>query len=222
MKQLSTRTIALIALVAVAVLAIGVFAIQDHTKTPTPGVENGEGQENQGESVEEKGENQDPGYDFSKDLDVSTWKTYESEKVGVRITYPEDWEVVVLENEKAGFALRSPEYSPIPIQSGKFYYDGEIYIDDISNPKNLSIEELFQTFDDLSGVWFSKYDYEEVGVGKWKAVYFPELREIHRENYYVSTNRKLYSFGYKYSESRKNPDVSRILRKIVENFEPLE
>ena len=47
MKPLSTRTIAIIALVAVAVLAIGVFAIQDHTKAPTPVVGNGEGLENQ-------------------------------------------------------------------------------------------------------------------------------------------------------------------------------
>ena len=117
--------------------------------------------------------------------------------------------------------MRSPGYSPIPIQSGRYYYDGEIYIDDISNPENLSIKELFQTFDDLSSFWFSKYDHEEMEVGKWKAMHFPEI-DSYRENYYISTNRKLYSFGYKYSESKKNIDVSRILRKIVESFEPLE
>lgn len=56
MKQFSTRTIAIIALVAVAVLVIGVFAIQDRTQAPAPVVENGERLENQGENMENKEE----------------------------------------------------------------------------------------------------------------------------------------------------------------------
>ena len=222
MKQLSTQTFTIIALVAVAILVVGVFAIQDHTKTPTPVVENGEEQENEGKSEEEKGENQDSEYDFSKDLDVSTWKTYESEKVGVRIKYPEDWSVVVLENEKAGFALRSPAY--IPIQSGVVTYKGEIYVDNYSNPNQLSIENLFKTFDDGSGAIFSKNVYKDVIVSGLSGVHFPEVVDgrYYNEAYVLMGNRITYSFSYEYLRDQKNPVISEILQKIVESFEPLE
>lgn len=155
-----------------------------------------------------------------EDLDVSTWKTYENKKVGVRIKYPERWKVVDLEDDKAGFALRSPEY--VPIQSGMVFYDGEIYISSYANPKQLSIKDLFQTFDDGSGLWFSQYNHEDVIIGGRNAVHFPEIVEGDgREGYYVSGKKALFLFSYHYPLNQKDQRISEIFRKIVENFESL-
>jgi len=83
MKQLSTRTIAIIALVAVAILAIGVFAIQDYAKVPTPVVENGEGQENQGENTTEQA------FVTDVNMNVENWQMKETEFFTIK--FPEEW-----------------------------------------------------------------------------------------------------------------------------------
>ena len=159
-------------------------------------------------------------YDFSKDLDVSTWKTYESKKVGMRIKYPESWKVVELEDVKAGFTLRSPAY--VPIQAGiQIFYEGEFYINDYSNPKQLSIENLFKTFDDGSDLIFSQYKYENVVINGRKGIYFSNINNK-EEDYNISGNKRIFSFDYVYQKNEKIAEVSQILKKIVENFEPLE
>jgi len=92
MKQLSTRTIAIISLIAIAILALGVFVIQDHTKTPIPVVENGE-EENQG--GEEDGNTNPNEVDVDENVmamveayDVSDWQIYSNEELGFSVKVP--------------------------------------------------------------------------------------------------------------------------------------
>ncbi len=175
-------------------------------------------EEEQKKQEEDLVSNQEEKYDLLKDLDVNTWKTYESKKVGVKIKYPEDWEIVELENEKAGFALRSPKY--IPTKSGIVIYDGEIYVDGHANPKQLSIENLFNTFDDGSGLLFSRYEHEDIVINRWKGVYFPNIDD-EEESYNILGDKQMFSFDYEYQKNEKISEISQILKKIVENFEPL-
>jgi|GEM_PF-3273268 len=80
MKQLPTRTIAIIALVAVAVLAIGVFAVQDHTKTPDPVLENGEDPEIS--PIE-------PSLVTDVDMNVENWQLIENSLYTIKV--PKEW-----------------------------------------------------------------------------------------------------------------------------------
>jgi hypothetical protein len=94
MKQLSTRNLTLIALVAVTVLAISVFAVQKDKEIPVPMPisENQENSENQGEN----GEN------MTETVDTSDWKIFKSDEVGISFEYPIKWRGVV---EKVDDAL---------------------------------------------------------------------------------------------------------------------
>ena len=217
MKQLSTRTLAIISLIAIAILALGVFVIQRVYNTPLSIVENEVEQKE--DEIKEK-ENSDfvqkEEYDFSKDLDVSTWKTYESKKVGIRIKYPENWEIIVLEDANSDIGIRSPIHFNNYVDS--------LYFGLIQNTKNLSIEDLFTTFDDTSRLIFSRNSHENVIVSGRSGVHFSEINDYgyYSEEYFMIGKNLIYSFQYDYKEGQKDPIISQILKKIVENFEPLE
>lgn len=168
-------------------------------------------------------------YDFGNDLDIVQWKTYKSEKLGLTIKYPQSWSVVVLENEKAGIALRSPAY--VPIKSGEVTYDGEIYVNSIPNPKSLSIKNLYETFDDTSRFWFSQFPYEELTITGRKSIHFSGIDELmisntgnmitdKREEFIVQGNKKVFYFSFSYLKENKNSTISEIFRRIVENSHP--
>lgn len=158
-------------------------------------------------------------YDFSQDLDVSKWAVYESAKVGMRIKYPKDWEVVNFDDPKSDVGLRPP---------GVNTYMGSIYVGSISNLNELSIKDLFDTFDDTSRFWFTENAYEELPLPKRNGIYFPEIVDKvqysnqHTEAYFVTGENIVYSFQYIYLEDQKNPLISQILKEVVENFEPLQ
>ena len=105
MKQLSTRTIAIIALVAVAILAIGVFVVQDNTTNPpVADVENEGGMKNQ--DGEENGEGEES---IPETVDTSNWQTYRNEELGFEVKYP--GEVIIHEYpEVTYFTIHNTEY----------------------------------------------------------------------------------------------------------------
>ena len=84
MKQLSTRTIAIIALVAVAILAIGVFVVQDNTTNPPViVVENEEGHENEGKKT------MDQEFVTDVDMNVENWQVVENSLFTIKV--PKEW-----------------------------------------------------------------------------------------------------------------------------------
>lgn len=102
------------------------------------------------------------------------WKAYSFQNK-FTFRYPPNWQVVSLGDSKAGVALRSPDYSPI--RDGDVTLKGEIYVNSLNNPQNLSPEELFSTFDDTSRLWFSKFPYEAHQFGSNSATYFRSFED---------------------------------------------
>jgi len=107
-------------------------------------------------------------------FDTSDWLAY-SVQNEFTFRYPSDWQVIALEDPRAGVAVRSPQYTPI--REGSVTYEGEMYISSVDNPQNLSAEELFKTFDDTSRFWFTKHAHENVQLGNNRATYFRSFIE---------------------------------------------
>ena len=96
MKQLSPRSLTLIALVAVAILVIGVFAFQSRPlQEPDSAVEvpeNGESQEGQ--------KNNDQEFVTDVDMNIDNWQTKETEFFTIK--FPKEWYWMESDLEKDG------------------------------------------------------------------------------------------------------------------------
>jgi len=106
MKQLSTRTIAIIALVAVAVIGMGALAFQDKLNSLTSEVVReaatvvGKRNKNNEQSMEIEGGVKSPNnspYD-----NPSSWGEYKNEKYGISIRHPREW---IIESDGDGSFL---------------------------------------------------------------------------------------------------------------------
>ncbi|MCH7492487.1 hypothetical protein IID19_02730 [Patescibacteria group bacterium] len=131
--------------------------------------------------------------------DTSDWQTYTNAEWGISFNYPADWQAIDLPDPKAGIALSSSNYQPIT--SGAVTFDGEFYVNSISNPNNLSVEQLFDTFDDASVFWFEKFPYEKIDIGGNRAIKFPSLQdgtEYKRISVYIVGEKQVISFSYQY------------------------
>lgn len=96
MKKLSIRNLALIVLVAVAILAIGVFSFQNRPQDPESIVEVSENEGNQ--------ENQnDSDQEFVTDIDmnIDNWQTKETEFFTIK--FPKEWYWMESSREKTGY-----------------------------------------------------------------------------------------------------------------------
>jgi hypothetical protein len=126
MKQFSTRTIAIISLIAIAVLALGVFVVQDHTKIPTLVVENG----GSGENEENQGGNED-GNTNSNEVDVD-----ENVMAMVEAYDVSDWQIY--SNEELGFSVKVP--STFNLNDPRVYEDKEWELKNICFPDNQDVQ----------------------------------------------------------------------------------
>jgi hypothetical protein len=126
--------------------------------------------------------------------------------------YPDTWTPVVLDDPKAGIALRSPNYQTL--YSGKVEYPGEMFISRISNPDNIPADELFWTFDDTSRFWFQEQEYERVSLSSRETIVFPDIvnqvsANRHRLYILIECDKYLMSVSYIYEGFGPYTDVAR-------------
>ena len=220
MKQLSTRTIAIIALVAVAVLAIGVFAIQDHTKTPTQVVENGEGPENQegqlrnevvsSTSLQDLVENSET--ITLPEIDTSTWSGhYQSEDLGIEFDYPqeEEWFIrddlftnsVCIGTAKYDYEVFIEGEGECIIQISKAMFRGETSVERIE----MKIVEELQNY----------YKYQNV-----KLPFFDKNAVIADESSIFIREGNLF-LVIRFSQFTNNQDIKNIFYGVLQTLKPL-
>ena len=143
MKQLSTRTISFISLIAITFLALGVFAIQRVYNTPLPIAED--------EKTETQEKNEKT---ITETIDTSNWKTFRNEEYGYEVNYPQDW--IKKDGARREVSFNSPRneeyFQEVKKGNGDayaeditiFYYDS--VADERENRDNPSIAE---TLDEL-------------------------------------------------------------------------
>ncbi len=148
----------------------------------------------------------------TKDIDISDWQIYRNEEYGFEIKYPKGWMINKLPDPKAGFVITSPNYVPI-IKNG-FAYQGEFYINKVSNPNNLDIITLIKTFDDTSRFWPEKFFYKNMIINGYEAV---EFFNINNERRVVFINNKDdgYVFVLSYYYKKPNKQIEQIFKQLV-------
>ncbi len=153
-------------------------------------------------------------------IDTSDWKTYRNEKFGYEIKYPKDWKLIYLSDLYPGntsISLRSPGYQSIKDEN--VIFDGEVYVSVIDNPSNLSIKDLFNTFNDTGRFWFAKYDHKDITINGNHGVLFDNVAEdtvsnIKRTSVYIQGEKKVIDVSYLFLE---NPN-REIYDKILSTF----
>ena len=115
MKQLSTRTISFISLIAITFLALGVFAIQKVYNTPLPIVEN---EKTETQETQEKNEET-----ITETIDTSNWKTFRNEEYGFEFKLSDEYLIPEnLSNQKSeidGVVLLDPQKTKYVFNSKK-------------------------------------------------------------------------------------------------------
>ena len=156
------------------------------------------------------------------ELDTSDWKVYRNEEYGFEIRYPKNWELVNLGDfyvGNTGVVLKSPNYKPI--KDGNVIHKGEIYIHGIENKNDLSIEDLFDTFNDTSRFWFDKFKHKDIIINGNFGVIFDYIQEdshpsIHQSNIksinaYIKGDKKVIGISYLFLENPKREIFNKIL-----------
>jgi hypothetical protein len=149
-------------------------------------------------------------------IDTSDWKIFTDEKMNFEIKYPEEWEIKKLTDPKAGFVLRSNNYKPLT--EGSVGYEGEIFINKISNPNNLEIINLIKTFDDTSRFWPIKFKYSEKLNNDHEQVIFDLINEgkYGRKEVFIRGKKEVFILEYLFEA--KDKDIEKIFDQIINNF----
>jgi hypothetical protein len=101
------------------------------------------------------------------------WKTYAYADGSVEFRYPETWVLGKVDDPKASrtVALSSPDYCPI--MSGTVPL-AEVYVTSYPNPQQLTVQQVFDGFDDGSWVLFKDYPYQTTRIGGRLAYVFDD------------------------------------------------
>lgn len=144
------------------------------------------------------------------------WATFTFQEKGISFQYPKDWTVIDLPDPKAGVALRSPQYKTI--SSGNIDFSGEIYVNTIANPQNISVEDLFDTFSDTARFWFDKYEYQDIIYDGLSGVKFPKFKENNesyfRTEIFLVCGNKIVSISYFYEEEKYQDILENIANSL--------
>ncbi len=143
------------------------------------------------------------------------WKTYTDQQNGFSFEYPTDWQVTVLPNMGGNLVLKSPGY--VPIVSGQVTHQGEVYVLLTPNPKDLSIKDLYATYNDTSTLWFKNFQYQEITT-PLPGVKFPLIQESNinykRTDYIFKVGKKVVSLAYIYTTPNVMETFVRIATSI--------
>jgi len=148
----------------------------------------------------------------TEDIDTSNWQTYRNEEYGFEIKYPREWQINKLPDPKAGFVVSSPNY--IPIIKNSFTYQGEFYINKISNPNNLDIITLIKTFDDASKFWPERFPYRNIIINGYEAVEFFNINN-ERRVVFINNKDESYTFVLSYYYKKPNKQIEQIFKQLV-------
>ena len=219
-KEIPIIFVSLSVVVAGLVLGWVVFMKQEPSVSVKPPVNNNNQNNEDDEVINDNNDSE---------IDASNWKSYRNEEYGFEIKYPEHWKLINLGDFYAGntgVVLQSPNYEPI--KDGNVMHKGEIYIRGMDNKNNLSIEELFSTFNDTSVSWFDKFDHTDIVVNRNNEVLFDYIMEnspppipqsnIKRIEAYIQGDKKVISIGYLFLE---NPN-REIFDEILYSFKFIE
>lgn len=161
------------------------------------------------------------------DTGSSHWKTYQSEDYGFWLKYPSNWTVSAVVGTPV-FFLKSQNFKPVitgyDAENKETLSRGEIRMDVIDNPKNLSIKEKYLEFDDMSRLYFSseKMKYQETKIKDYDVVIFDPFQDnnpnwkldVSHKIIILKLQNKILSFDYTYTDS-PNDEVMGILQEIA-------
>ena len=211
MKQLSTRTIALIALIAIAILALGVFSLQKSQQMPQNGVENEEVEvvENQ-ENIENRDSStlQDLVENSETitlpEIDTSTWSGhYQSEDLGIEFDYPQE----------EGWFVRDDLFAD-SVCIGTTKYDYEVFIE---GEGDCVVQVLLSSYSDAT----ANVDLQKSSYNKIALSYFNEgiLNEGTVYELFVENNSTVWRvFFLNYA---KNSEVRDTFFGILQTLKPI-
>lgn len=128
-----------------------------------------------------------------EDIDISNWKTYRNEEYEFEFKYPEGWEVIQLEDSKAGVGIQSSAFNPSLINSL-----ADIFVRSDLNFKNVSILDYIDSFNDSSRFWPDEYSYIEYHIGENEALSFENIEErtINRKVIFLKNDNSFITAQY--------------------------
>jgi hypothetical protein len=145
-------------------------------------------------------------------INTGNWKVYRNKEYGFEIKYPKRWIIKKLSDSKAGFVVSSPDY--VPITRYNIIYQGEFYINKISNPHRLNIITLIKTFDDTSKFWPERFPYKKIIVNGYEAIEFSNINN-ERQVVFIANNNNGYVLVLSYCYDKINKQTAQIFEQLV-------
>ncbi len=129
---------------------------------------------------------------------VSAWKKYYSKEKDLQVFFPEGWQVVELEDEKAGLLLNPPRK-----EFGEFALPGRIYFNHFPRKDNMKAEDWLKMASDTSVFWLDRFEHKKEKINGFNALIFPRVQEetaelTTRKVVFVEYGNEFLSFDYSF------------------------